>query len=423
MDNVRDLLSYDDEKNSFLWKGSQDDLKYLIDTVLNVDSGGEWSEDASHSAVSYKINGCYTRLYKSTNRLVIQGPNHAILRDKLTSLLAGPSAVNAIITAEESVNESPNTSFAETLRSPEPRTPVQEEINKLWAELYSIKTQMRSIDKEKSEIEVLKEEIVKLRNANSLLEAEKSSLLTSLRMLVNNGNNGNNDGKLHGTNTEMPQHPEVEKNAKKTKKPKKGQKRSSNPSETQIKATASDREKNNNTSAILNDRESSHQQKKVITIVGDSMIKGLEPWRMGNKDTRVSTKNFPGSTTLDMMDYIKPTLRRTPDVIILHTGTNYLAKESPQTTAEKIVTLGEFIEQECPNTKIAISSLINRGDKLSHLVQPTNKHLQPFCKQRGWDFIHHKIDASFLNKRGLHLTKAGSSALANDFMNHFKSIN
>ena len=41
-----------------------------------------------------------------------------------------------------------------------------------------------------------------------------------------------------------------------------------------------------------------------------------------------SVKNTinPGSTTDDMIDYVKPVTRKKPDVIIMHVGTNDLRK-------------------------------------------------------------------------------------------------
>ena len=73
--------------------------------------------------------------------------------------------------------------------------------------------------------------------------------------------------------------------------------------------------KNNNTKTT--------EPTKVI-IVGDSMIKHLNGFRMSTKETRVQIAIFPGATTLDMTDHIKPIQRKRPDKLILHVGTNNL---------------------------------------------------------------------------------------------------
>ena len=59
------------------------------------------------------------------------------------------------------------------------------------------------------------------------------------------------------------------------------------------------------------------RQKKVV-LAGDSTLKYLQ----GHKQVKVAT--FPGCTTQDMRDHIKPLLHRNPDEIIIHVGTNSL---------------------------------------------------------------------------------------------------
>ncbi|CAB4002454.1 Hypothetical predicted protein, partial [Paramuricea clavata] len=58
-------------------------------------------------------------------------------------------------------------------------------------------------------------------------------------------------------------------------------------------------------------QKSGHSSRKV-TIVGDSMLKNLKGYRM-SKENKVKISTFPGSTTRDMYDYIKPVLRKKPD--------------------------------------------------------------------------------------------------------------
>ena len=71
-------------------------------------------------------------------------------------------------------------------------------------------------------------------------------------------------------------------------------------------------------------------------------------------------KPFPGATTKDMEDYIKPILRKDPENIIIHVGTNDVNSKEPRLTAEGIVNLALQIEGVAPNTNIAISGLVSR---------------------------------------------------------------
>ena len=65
----------------------------------------------------------------------------------------------------------------------------------------------------------------------------------------------------------------------------------------------------------------------------------------------------PGATTHDMYDYLKPLLKKNPD-IILHVGTNNLVKETSRGILNEICSLKNFIEKLCPTCKVIVSNLI-----------------------------------------------------------------
>ena len=78
-------------------------------------------------------------------------------------------------------------------------------------------------------------------------------------------------------------------------------------------------------------------RRKEIIIPGDSILKQLQGHKMSG-DSRVKVSSFPGCTTLDMKDNIKPLLRRNPDEITIHVGTNNLRScDTPRTCAEEII--------------------------------------------------------------------------------------
>ena len=73
-------------------------------------------------------------------------------------------------------------------------------------------------------------------------------------------------------------------------------------------------------SSNQHDHSQPNRQKKVI-ISGDSTLKYLQSHKMSN-NSQVKIATFPGCTMQDMKDRIKPLLRRNPDEIIIHVGTN-----------------------------------------------------------------------------------------------------
>ena len=90
---------------------------------------------------------------------------------------------------------------------------------------------------------------------------------------------------------------------------------------------------------------------------------------MSKTDTRVKVSTFPGCTTLDMVDYVRPILRKNPQKLILHVGTNSLkGRETSIRCAQEIMKLAESIKSSVPNTEIAVSGLITRADKVK-LIQ------------------------------------------------------
>ena len=71
------------------------------------------------------------------------------------------------------------------------------------------------------------------------------------------------------------------------------------------------------------------EKKKTVPIVGDFIIRNIPSRGLNNSVNECFSiiKSFPGATTTDMRDYIKPSMAQKPDMIVLHTGTNDLKKQ------------------------------------------------------------------------------------------------
>ena len=149
-----------------------------------------------------------------------------------------------------------------------------------------------------------------------------------------------------------------------------------------------------------------------VTVVGDSMIKHLNGYKMSKASTRVHVSSFPGCTTFDMADYIKPILRKKPKKLILHVGTNNLkSRQNSTQCVDEIMKLGESIKSSIPETELVISGLITRADDvlLTHKVDQVNAVWKQSCRQKKWVFIEHtNITSNQLNDSKVHLNKFGS---------------
>ena len=87
-----------------------------------------------------------------------------------------------------------------------------------------------------------------------------------------------------------------------------------------------------------------------------------EPFKRILGNDKLYVKSFPGATTRDMVDYCKPTLRHSPNIIILHAGTNNVNIEGdPNNIANDIIKL--IPDMKTDVHAVNISSLITRNDK------------------------------------------------------------
>ena len=140
----------------------------------------------------------------------------------------------------------------------------------------------------------------------------------------------------------------------------------------------------------------------------------------------MAVKSFSGSKTEDMADYLKPLMRKTPDEIIVHVGTNDVKDDtkSAEVVAAGILNLGNQIKDKLPNTKVSFSSLIVRKDKTSVLnkINNINVILKRVCDQNNWTYVdHNNIDYSCLNRGGLHLNRKGSSLVSKNFSQYLNA--
>ena len=125
-------------------------------------------------------------------------------------------------------------------------------------------------------------------------------------------------------------------------------------------------------------------------------------------------------TIMIMYDYIKPLLKKCPN-IILHVGTNNTVNEPLKMVLDKLLNLEKFIEHTLPDSNVVISNLITRTDngKASLTVIKANEHLHGLQM----DVIDNaNITSNELNKGGLHLNTRGLGKLAFNFVRRIKKF-
>ena len=188
---------------------------------------------------------------------------------------------------------------------------------------------------------------------------------------------------------------------------------------TEIQSDQTKSDNSNNQRANNRPQNAKESNPTNVVIAGDSIIEHINAHKLSKADTKVRVSSFPGCTTLDMDDYIKPILRRKPDKLILHVGTNSLkGRETSSRCAQEIKTLTETISKSLPYTELAISSLITRSDDetMKNKVCQVNTELKQLCQQKNWKFIDNaNITVNELNRSKIHLNKTGTKILATNF--------
>ena len=123
-----------------------------------------------------------------------------------------------------------------------------------------------------------------------------------------------------------------------------------------------------------------------------------------------------------MRDYIKPTMARKPDMIVLHTGTNDLKRnKTPSDIASEIIQLAKSIKTN--RIEVAVSSVTLRGDKLAEKAKKVNINLQEKSTAENFAIIQHTNINSKLdlfsdklrpNKKGQGILKGNFRRFIND---------
>ena len=179
----------------------------------------------------------------------------------------------------------------------------------------------------------------------------------------------------------------------------------------------------NDTSAASMSRRNK-MLKPHVALVGDSMLGGLEHL---NKDTPLSRSHFTtvkahgGATSEDILDFVRPVLRRKPNKLIVHCGSNDFKNKLD--TAKNIERFLTYSKQNNPDVELAVSEICIRKDKdappTAELVS-MNKRIKEVCDHQLVQFISQSnFNENCLSKRQLHPNRYGNECLKKAFVSVF----
>ena len=173
----------------------------------------------------------------------------------------------------------------------------------------------------------------------------------------------------------------------------------------------------------LQSANNSSTVKKEVFIIGDSMIKYVNGREVSRNDS-VKVRSHPGATTDDFIDYVRPTVRKKPNLIIIHSGTNDTQNNinTLQKIRKVIFSVKDYDTDD--NMKIALSRIIHQSDHdFEDKINETNRKLENLFKGKSMIFIiNSNIDSTCLNRSKLHLNKSETFLLIKNFSKAVNSL-
>lgn len=160
--------------------------------------------------------------------------------------------------------------------------------------------------------------------------------------------------------------------------------------------------------------------KNTVLVASDSIFNNVEEHRLSKK-YNVKVRAFSGATVTDMFDYITPLLRKKPDIILLHVGTNDTSFSSADEILKNIEHLTHYIRNNLPSTKVIVSTPTIRSD--NGKANLTTINLAGLIKNSGIDFMDNSnIHSEHLGRKGLHLNSKGTGRLAMNTINLLRKL-
>ena len=120
-------------------------------------------------------------------------------------------------------------------------------------------------------------------------------------------------------------------------------------------------------------------------------------------------KFYPGATTEEITDHLRPAMRKKPDAIIIYTCINDLT--NIVNTLKHVRSIIRIIEEikGGGDIQVGVSEITEkRNHDLGFKITGINERLKSFCNSKGFLFVDNSnIDESSLNKSLLDLSRYG----------------
>ena len=147
-------------------------------------------------------------------------------------------------------------------------------------------------------------------------------------------------------------------------------------------------------------------RKGTTLIIGDSLLYGIDERKIRNTKVRI----YPGAGVDGMFYNIFPLLRKRPENVIIHGGTNNTMSKEPYVIVEKLMKLKNLIDSILPGCNVILSGLIDRYD--DEKTQDTAQTVNDMLSNCGVRLINNSnILREHLGRKGLHMNPYGTGKI------------
>ena len=164
--------------------------------------------------------------------------------------------------------------------------------------------------------------------------------------------------------------------------------------------------------------KTSNKRTNNVVVIGDYMLNNINARRL-SRSKKVDVLNFLGATNSDIVNEIDEVLKRKPESLIIHIGTNDLTNNiNLLSDFKKIV---NNVKKTSPYAVLSFSDIVFRKDKknIENIRADTNSWLKNYCKQKNIKLIiNDNLKEEHLGIKKLHLNRKGNTAFARNFLTH-----
>ena len=160
--------------------------------------------------------------------------------------------------------------------------------------------------------------------------------------------------------------------------------------------------------------------KNTLLIASDSMFNNIDENRL-SKYMNVKVRAFSGATVIDMFNYITPLIKKRPDHILLHVGTNDAVNLSSDKIFTDLIDLISYIKNNLPNVNIILSTPTIRTDDVK--ANLTISRLCELIRKSDVSILDNSnIEGMHIGKKGLHLNGRGTGRIALNIINLIRKL-